>query len=323
MKLITKLHANIVTPRAKGYAIGSMPKTFLVILFLMLFIIGCNDGPNETSHPLFVKYRKAHDSRKYSEASEYLKRYLKVRPDSAPAHLAMAALCEENLDDQLSAIFHYRRFLEIEPHSAQRHDVRKWIEAAEKRYYYKAKIKFNDPEDIASLQNTIYEFEQTLKLAQNENRRQSALVNERREKIAELEHELKLKNIEATDVSILKEQLKERNEVIVRLEIERKSLSLSDKEKENRLSELRESIKNQNAVVAELREKLVTSQKEAAKIPELSQQLEKLKQELAETQMKLTNIKLQNQSLLLESELKQEKNHAQTTISPENPSTNQ
>jgi len=98
---------------------------YSVLVLLAVLLGGCGDGPSETAHPLFVKYRKARSEKEYREASEYLKRYLKVRPESKIAHLEMASLCDENLDDPLGAIYHYRCFLEADPHSPQRHDVTK------------------------------------------------------------------------------------------------------------------------------------------------------------------------------------------------------
>lgn len=302
-------------------------KFFIALILIACLASGCNDGPDEASHPMFVKYRKALNSQRYPDAVEYLRRYLKVRPDSGTGHLAMATLCDEKLDDQLGAVYHYQRFLEIEPRSRQSKDVKNWLESAEKRYYLKAKNKFNDPEDVAALQNSLYEAENMLKSAQSENRRQAVLVAERRQKITELEHELKMNAIEATDVSILKDQLRERNATVNQLEIYRSTLTRSEKEKETRLQELREAMKGQNLIIEDLRAKLETSQKETQKnaqnVTELRQLLEKMTESLTKTSAEMKNLHSQNQQLTGENPITKEEDHVKTTIPAENTTVNQ
>lgn len=302
-------------------------KFFLALILIGWLVSGCNDGPNESSHPMFVKYRKAFNSQKYPDATEYLRRYLKVRPDSSVGHLAMATLCDEKLDDQLGAIYHYQRFLEIEPRSRQAKDVQNWLEAAEKRFYLKVKNRFNDPEDVTVLQNSLYETENMLKLAQSENWRQAALVNERRQKIVQLEHELKMNAIEATDISILKDQLRECNSTVNQLEIYRSTLTRSEKEKETRLQELREAMKGQNFIIEDLRTKLEASQKETQKasqnMQELRLQLRKNTEALTKALVNAENLRSQDQPLATDKPITKEDDHVKTTLPTENAIINQ
>lgn len=251
---------------------------YSMLLLLAGLAAGCGDGPSETAHPLFAKYRRARGEREYAEAAEYLKRYLKVRPESKIAHLELASLYDENFDDPLAAIYHYRCFLEADLHSPQRHDAARWLEGAERKYYNNIRLKLNDPEDVVSLQDTLHETEQGLRLAQTENRRLLGLVNEYRDRIAKLDYELKLKSIEATDVSILKDQLRESAASVRQLEVYRDSLTREDKNKEQRLAELRKSMEIQNRIIEDLRSKLADSEKEVAKIPEMLLQYRKLEQ---------------------------------------------
>ena len=301
-------------------------KFFIPLILVICLVVGCNDGPNETSHPMFIKYRKALNSQKYPDAAEHLRRYLKVRPDSCAGHLAMATLCDEKFDDQLGAIYHYKQVLEIEPHSRQCKDVEEWLRNAEKRYYLKAKNKYNDPEDVAALQNTLYEAENMLKLAQNENRRQAVLVSERRQKIVQLEHELKMNAIEATDVSILKEQLRECNTMVNQLEVYRSTLTRSEKEKENRLQELREAMKGQNIIIEDFRAKLEISQKEnqksAQNLTELRQQLKETVETLAETSSELETLRVDSQKTTTKKPITKEDDHVKTTLPTQNKTVN-
>lgn len=260
---------------------------YLFYLLLAVMIGGCGEGPSETAHPLFVKYRKARGDQQYREAAEYLRRYLKVRPESKTAHLEIASLYDEHLDDPLSAVYHYRCFLEADPHAPERRDVAKWLEAAERRYYHNAKVKFNDPEDVVSLQDSLHETEQGLKVAQAENRRLLGLINDYKQQIVKLDYDLKLKTIEATDVSILKEQLRDSSASVKQLEVYRDALTREDKSKEQRLSELRKSLAVQNQIIKDLRGKLAAAEKESAKIPEMLLQYQKLEQANAELKKEL------------------------------------
>ncbi len=264
---------------------------YLMLLLLAGLAAGCGDGPSETAHPLFVKYRKARTERNYPEAAEYLKRYLKVRPESKVAHLELASLYDENIDDPLAAIYHYRTFLEADSHSPQRHDAARWLEAAERKYYNHTRLKLNDPEDVVSLQDSLHETEQGLRLAQTENRRLLGLVNEYRDQIAKLDYDLKLKAIQATDVSILKEQLRESSANVRQLEVYRDALTREDKNKEQRLAELRRSMDTQNRIIEDLRAKLAASEKEAAKIPEMLTQYRALEQARQQLEKELTELR--------------------------------
>ncbi len=257
-----------------------MNKILILICGTVLLCgFGCGENPNEQSHPLVIKYKRARNDQNYPEAAEHLKRYLKVRPNSRIAHLELASLYDENLNDPLSAIYHYRCQLEADPHS-QKDEIDKWQRAAERKYYNQTKLKLNDPEDVVTLQDTLHETEQALKLAQAENRRLLGLVNTGRDQLTKAEHELKLKTIEVTDVSILKEQLRQSNATVRKLEVFRDSMTQEDKNKDLRLAELRNAIALQNTMINDLTAKLAESEKENAKLPELLKQYQKMEQEI-------------------------------------------
>ena len=165
-----------------------------------------------------------------------------------------------------------------------------------------------------------------LKLAQNENRRQAVLVSERRQKIVQLEHELKMNAIEATDVSILKEQLRECNTMVNQLEVYRSTLTRSEKEKENRLQELREAMKGQNIIIEDFRAKLEISQKEnqksAQNLTELRQQLKETVEALAETSSELETLRVDSQKTTTKKPITKEDDHVKTTLPTQNKTVN-
>ncbi|MCK4982196.1 MAG: LysM peptidoglycan-binding domain-containing protein [Victivallaceae bacterium] len=134
----------------------------IAILFLGLTGCGLKNG-DESSHPLFKRAVKAQKSNEIQQAVKYFNRYLALRPDSSKTHLMLASIYDENLDRPLRAVYHYERFLEFAPGSPEAGNVKKWLNAARKKYYYKARLKYNDPEDVGALQNTLYTTEQELK----------------------------------------------------------------------------------------------------------------------------------------------------------------
>jgi len=144
---------------------------------------------------------------------------------------------------------------------------------------------------VVSLQDTLYETEQGLKLTQTENRRLLDLVNNLKDQAAKLDYELKLKTIDATDVSILKDQLRESTANVKQLEIYRDSLTREDKNKEQRLAELRKSLEIQNRIIEDLRSQLDASSREAAKIPDMLLQYRKLEETNAKLKQELDELR--------------------------------
>ncbi len=135
-----------------------------MIAVLFMGLTGCGlKSRDENSHPLFKRAVKAQKSNELKVAIDYFNRYLALRPDSSVTHLRLASIYDENLDQPLRAVYHYERFLEFAPNSPEAGDVKKWRDAAFKKYYFKIRQKLNDPEDVGVLQNTLYLTEQELK----------------------------------------------------------------------------------------------------------------------------------------------------------------
>ncbi len=104
-----------------------------VLTAILLGGSGCEPAP-DSSHPAFIKARQCRDAGDCDAARRQLLRFLDARPDSAEGHLMMASLSDENLNDPLLAIYHYRRYLELAPQAGDRETVQRWLEAAESRY---------------------------------------------------------------------------------------------------------------------------------------------------------------------------------------------
>ena len=135
-----------------------------IIAVLFVGVTGCGlKNSDENSHPLFQQGLKAQQANEFSQAIKYFNRYLSLKPDSSKAHLRLAAIYDENLDKPLRAVYHYERFLELSPKSSESADVKKWQEAALKKFYRTTRDKYNDPEDVSKLQNELFLTQQQLK----------------------------------------------------------------------------------------------------------------------------------------------------------------
>ena len=135
-----------------------------IITILFSAITGCGlKSGDESSHPLFRRALKAQKNNEFKQAIKYFTRYLSLKPDSSKVHLRLASIYDENLDKSLHAVYHYKRFLELTPNSSEATNVRKWHDAALRKFYYKTRLEYNDPEDVGSLQNNLFMTEQELK----------------------------------------------------------------------------------------------------------------------------------------------------------------
>jgi len=107
---------------------------FLALIGL-LAVTGCG-GDNftlsaETDEPF---YREGQQLEKQGRAREALVSYLKVigkRGDAAPeSHLEAGLIYLEQVGDPIAAIYHFRKYLDLEPHSRQASEVAGLIDTA-------------------------------------------------------------------------------------------------------------------------------------------------------------------------------------------------
>ena len=110
-------------------------KYTLLLTTLTAFVIlsGCS-GSNERNHPLFRKGESFLASGNGQEAAECFKELLRRRPESVYAHLKLASVYDELLNEPLMAILHYKLYLEAMPEAVDSQEVEAWIRQAEKRY---------------------------------------------------------------------------------------------------------------------------------------------------------------------------------------------
>ena len=118
---------------------------FIVSFVLILLLSSCDEGgPNENRHPLFKKASNLKEKGKDSESVKAFEDYIKINPYSAKTHLELATLYDDSLKDPFLAIYHYRRYLELEPESQDKKNIEAWLKGAEKEYYDRLKMNYPD-----------------------------------------------------------------------------------------------------------------------------------------------------------------------------------
>lgn len=149
---------------------------------------------------MFRRAVKAQKANEIKLAVKYFNHYLALRPGSSKTHLLLASIYDENLDKPLRAVYHYERFLEYAPNSPEAGNVKKWLAAARKRYYYQCRLKYNDPEDVGALQNTLYTTERELKKQKQELRKLKLLQKRLVQYARKMRNKEKARNAEFIDL---------------------------------------------------------------------------------------------------------------------------
>lgn len=109
-----------------------------IFLLSLVFMTGCSDYVGkEKTHPLFVKAGASRSAGNYKEAAQFYEDFLYVCPKSSLAHLELAKVYGDNLDDPFRAMYHYEKYLELVPTSPDAGDVKKFSDACRKRVFEK------------------------------------------------------------------------------------------------------------------------------------------------------------------------------------------
>ncbi len=85
---------------------------------VLLLVSGCSGDPS--NHPLLVKgdrYRREGD---FEQAEKFYLRFVERHPTLALGHRVLANLYDESLNNPVAALYHYDRFLRLEPKSSDR-----------------------------------------------------------------------------------------------------------------------------------------------------------------------------------------------------------
>jgi tetratricopeptide (TPR) repeat protein len=130
----------------------------LVVLAFGLLAIGCSqtsstDDAQHENNPYFQKAKQANEAQDYQTAAGLYEKALETDPLSAPAHLELGLLYDEKLADPIAAIYHYRKYLELQPNSDKQQLVEQFIERAKLTLAAKLPQATVDPQELGRLQS--------------------------------------------------------------------------------------------------------------------------------------------------------------------------
>jgi LysM repeat protein len=87
-------------------------------------------GPDLERAPEYLQARRLYDLHEFKASAQQYEKLLATNPDFAKGHFEVALLCDDKLADPVAAVYHYRRFLELEPNSEKRQLVEDFMERA-------------------------------------------------------------------------------------------------------------------------------------------------------------------------------------------------
>lgn len=112
-------------------------------IFILIFSLGCLTGCTRSgayhnaSEIEESQYQKGLHYLQQGLKGEALGAFLKLteqRPDAAESHLEVGRLYLDHMDDPVSAIYHFRKYLEIKPNSAEAPMVSQLIDTSKKAF---------------------------------------------------------------------------------------------------------------------------------------------------------------------------------------------
>lgn len=137
----------------------------------MLLVAGCNRLPEgeaiaEVNEPAYEEGKRLLKQGREQAALAAFTRVIQTRQDGAPeSHLEVGLLYQLEIKDPITAIYHFRRYLELKPNSPQADLVRQRIDAATREF---ARTLPAQPLENQALRNDLLEVVEQL---QRENTR--------------------------------------------------------------------------------------------------------------------------------------------------------
>ena len=170
-------------------------KVLLLSAAAALMLAGCNDYVGkEKSHPLVIKAGKEKSAGEYKEAARCYEEFLLICPKSSYVHTELANLYNDYLNDPLQAVYHYRKWLEMNPNDKTSYeDIRISAETAQKNLFKKLKEEYKDSaeakkadEEVQKLKDQLAQAQNSLKQYEEQNQKMKEkllAVKEEREKL--------------------------------------------------------------------------------------------------------------------------------------------
>lgn len=130
---------------------------YLAYAVLAAGLLGCDQfggGADPGGNSYSRRAKGLAEAKDYRSAAEAYEKALQVNPELAQAQLELGLLYDDKLNDPVSAIYHYRRYLALKPDSDKRQLVQDFIERA--KLTFAAKLPQSpivDPGEMTRLQN--------------------------------------------------------------------------------------------------------------------------------------------------------------------------
>ncbi len=106
----------------------------LTALTALACLCGCSsESLVDERNIYYIRGTKLREEKKHEEAVKAFETCLRLSPQSAQAHLQLALIYDETLDDPLTAVYHYRRFVEMRPDDANSEAAKGWLQKAEEK----------------------------------------------------------------------------------------------------------------------------------------------------------------------------------------------
>lgn len=123
----------------------------VVLAGFALLAAGCNAERNliDERNPFYLKGMRLRQENKFDEAAVAFEKCLRLTPNSVKAHLQLAMLYEDRLNDPVQAIYHYRMYLQMAPKSENADTVQKWLARVERVQFQQLAERY--PEDVEAL----------------------------------------------------------------------------------------------------------------------------------------------------------------------------
>ncbi len=110
----------------------------IVVLSILVGISGCRPGMVEvTSETDEKQYQLAKDYKSQGRTADALRAFLRVteaRRNAPESHLESGNIYLNTMNDPISAIYHFKKYLQSKPNSPQARQVRQLIETAQKKF---------------------------------------------------------------------------------------------------------------------------------------------------------------------------------------------
>ncbi len=99
---------------------------FLILSFSLFFLVSCQQkDPNldfdDSRNPFYKKAESDLEARNYPDAVKDYEDALQANPKLINAHYELGRIYSDKLGDQISAMYHYRKYLDLNP-TAENHD---------------------------------------------------------------------------------------------------------------------------------------------------------------------------------------------------------